>query len=463
MSYDIFSSGGEKMCNLTTKEKLKLNVVQKIIAGECTKKEASEILGITSRQINRLLMKFKEEGEKGFVHKNRGKVSNKKIPENIKSEIVNLYITEYFDYNFTHFYEEIWEKYRLSYKTIDNILTQADIISPEAQHKTIKSYNANMKNAIKKEEVEPEKLNLYKIRQEEQKKKHIRRSSLLYNFGQEVQMDAAFAIWYGTKPRALHLAVDKATKKVLHGWFDIQETTRGYYIMLMNIITKYGIPKKIKTDKRGTFSVNNVKIQSKLNTTQFGRICQELEIILKSSSNPLFKPNVERENKTFKGRLVAELRHENIVEDEKANKYLNEIFIPKINKLFSYDINSDKNDMIENTYTTSELNIIISERYVRKIDNASAIKYKSDYYVPVDIETGEIMSYPRNTICTVIIAYDYSYWCCIEDKIFKLSKINPPAKKTYQRTTKTIEEINRSKAHKPAPNHPWRNYKKTSN
>ena len=138
MSYDIFSNGGEKMCNLTTKEKLKLNVVQKIIAGECTKKEASEMLGITSRQINRLLIKFKEEGEKAFVHKNRGRISNKRIPENIKSEIVNLYITEYFDYNFTHFYEEIWEKYKLSYKTIDNILTEADIISPEAQHKTIK-------------------------------------------------------------------------------------------------------------------------------------------------------------------------------------------------------------------------------------------------------------------------------------------------------------------------------------
>ena len=460
MSYDIFSNGGEKMCNLTTKEKLKLNVVQKIIAGECTKKEASEMLGITSRQINRLLIKFKEEGEKAFVHKNRGRISNKRIPENIKSEIVNLYITEYFDYNFTHFYEEIWEKYKLSYKTIDNILTEADIISPEAQHKTIKSYNANMRKAIKKEEIEPEKLNLYKIRQEEQKKKHIRRSSWLYNFGQEVQMDAAFAIWYGNKTRALHLAVDKATKKVLYGWFDIQETTRGYYVMLMNIITKYGIPKKIKTDKRGTFSVNNVKIKSKLNTTQFGRICQELEIILKSSSDPLFKPNVERENKTFKGRLVAELRHENIMEDKEANKYLNEIFIPKMNKLFSYDIKPDKNDMIENTYTNSELNIIISERYTRRIDNASAIKYKSDYYVPVDIETGEIISYPRNTMCTVIIAYDHSYWCCIENKILKFLKINPPAKRTYQRTAKTIEEINRSKAHKPAPNHPWRNYKK---
>lgn len=34
-------------------------------------------------------------------------------------------------------------------------------------------------------------------------------------------------------------------------------------------------------------------------------------------SDPLFKPNVERENKTFKGRLIAELRHENIIDDKK--------------------------------------------------------------------------------------------------------------------------------------------------
>lgn len=44
--------------------------MKKIITGECTKKRASEILGITIRQISRLLIKFKEEGENGFVHKN---------------------------------------------------------------------------------------------------------------------------------------------------------------------------------------------------------------------------------------------------------------------------------------------------------------------------------------------------------------------------------------------------------
>lgn len=224
------------MLQMTEKEMKKLNTIKKILGGECTKKEAVESLGITTRQIDRLILKYKNDGEAGFIHKSRGRKSKKKISENIKEEIVNLYITEYFDYNFTHFYEEIREKYNLSRKTISSILSEADIISPEAQHKTIKLYNANMKKAIRQKEATKEQITIYQKRQEIEKQKHIRRSSLLYNYGQEVQMDAAFAMWYGEKARALHLAVDKATKRVLYGWFDTQETTRAYFLMLMHII-----------------------------------------------------------------------------------------------------------------------------------------------------------------------------------------------------------------------------------
>ena len=101
------------MLQMTEKEMKKLNTIKKILGGECTKKEALETLGITTRQIDRLILKYKNDGEAGFIHKSRGRESKKKISENIKEEIVNLYITEYFDYNFTHFYEEIREKYKI--------------------------------------------------------------------------------------------------------------------------------------------------------------------------------------------------------------------------------------------------------------------------------------------------------------------------------------------------------------
>lgn len=155
------------------------------------------------------------------------------------------------------------------------------------------------------------------------------------------------------------------------------------------------------------------------------------------------------------------MRHENIIDDESANKYLNEVFIPKMNSKFAYEIDFERNDMRENTYGFEELNIIISERYSRKIDNSSSIKYKSKYYIPVDIETGEIMSFKQNTIGIIIIAYDNSYWCNIDETIYKLHEIKAPEKKIYQKTTKSQEELNKSKAHKPAPNHPWRNYRKS--
>ena len=126
------------MSTLSKKEEEKYNVIQKVVSREYTKQKAVEELGIGIRQINRLIIKFKNEGKEGFIHKTKGKESKRKISAELREEIVNLYITEYFDYNFTHFYEEIQEKYSISYKTLDNILTEADIISPEAQHKTVK-------------------------------------------------------------------------------------------------------------------------------------------------------------------------------------------------------------------------------------------------------------------------------------------------------------------------------------
>lgn len=439
------------MIVLNEKEQRKCDVIKAVINKSKSKQEAENILELSRRQIDRLIANYKENGEITFVHKNKGKV-NKKISSKIAEDIVNLYITEYYDYNFTHFYEEIGEEYDVSFVTTCNVLNDADIISPMAQHKTRRLYNEKMKNAINDGITKEKQIKLYEERLEEEKQKHFRRSDNLYSFGEEVQMDAAVYEWFGNEITFLHLAVDKATKKVLYGWFDYQETANAYYILLMNIVTTYGIPARIKTDKRGCFSVNNAKYQkSKVNLTQFGRICKDLEINLKSSSNPTFKANVERENKTFKGRLKAELRKAEIITTEEANKYLNEIFIPKLNGKFSYSINPNRNKMMVNNYTKDELNIIISERYERQIDNASSFKYKNCFYIPVDVDKGELVSFLHNTLCTIVLAYDKTIWCIINEKLYATSRVE----KLYNaipKSTKTQEEINKSKAHKPSKN-----------
>ena len=51
----------------------KYNVVNDLVLGKINKNRASLILNLTRRQIDRLIIKFKNEGKTGFVHGNRNK------------------------------------------------------------------------------------------------------------------------------------------------------------------------------------------------------------------------------------------------------------------------------------------------------------------------------------------------------------------------------------------------------
>lgn len=403
---------------MNEKEELKYITTRKIINNEITIKEAMYILNQSRRNVNRLVNKYKTEGKDGFIHKNKGKENKNKKSDKIINDLENLYLKEYYDYNFTAFYDEIYEKYDISYDVMLKAFKKDDIISPLSTKKTIRLYNENIKKTIKDNKIEnKEKIELYKNRIIEAEKAHIRRSSNLYAFGQEIQMDACFKLWFGGIASALHLAVDKGTKKVLFGWFEYEEITRGYFVLLYNIIINYGIPYKIKVDNRNSFSNG----KNKVDTTQFGGICNELGINLVTTSVATSKANVERENGTFKNRLIAELRHEGITDIDSANEYLNNVFIPKMNAKFSYKIN--KTMMKKNNYSDLELNLIISEKYERLIDNASSIKYKNKYYIPVDPNTGEIISFISKTICTLIITYNAELWSKIENKYYIMLEI----------------------------------------
>ena len=426
--------------------------------GNITRKEAQYELNLSRQQIYRLINIFNTEGKSGFCHKNRGKNNITKKERNLIEELKQLYFNEYYDYNFIAFYDELNEnkkykgKYDISYSSLYREFLNDDIISPLAHKGTIKLYKEKMNNSIKStvENIPEEKIELFESRQISFEKAHTRRASNLFVFGQEVQMDACEKIWFGNIVTYLHLAVDKATKKVLFGWFEYEELTRGYFILLFNIIINYGIPEKIKADNRNSFSNN----KNKVDTTQFGMICDILNINLVTTSVATAKSNVERQNKTFKDRLIAEFRHEGINNIDEANKYLNEIFIPKMNKKFSYEIDYESSRMKSNNYSEEELKLIISEKYIRIIDNASSIKYKTKYYVPINPSTGEVINFKSKTECTFIINYDGEYWSKIENNYYKLIELE-------DRDTTMIKEIDNDKPLErkkviPPKDHPWR-------
>ena len=444
---------------LNEQEKNKFAIIKKLENGEITRKEAADELKISLRQVDRLRIKYRNYGEKGFIYKNKGKIPVNKLNKNLIDELENLYLEKHFDFNFEHFYEEhVFGKYDISYDTMLKAFTKDDIISPLAHRKTIKSYKDKMKEVIKENNsnIKEEKVELFKSRIIETEKAHPRRSSNLYAFGQEVQMDACNKMWFGGIPSFLHLAVDKATKKVLFGWFEYEEITRGYYVLLFNIIINYGIPQKIKADNRSTFSANNAKEkEKKVFMTQFGKVCERLDIVLHTTSVSTAKANVERENKTFKDRLIAELRYEGITDIDEANKYLNEVFIPKMNERFSYAIDKKTSLMRENTYTEEELKLIVSERKDKIIDNASCISYNKKYYIPIDLDTGEVTNFQKGTKCILIIDYDGEYFAEIENKYYKMLKLE---NRDSIMKKESVVKAGKKEHHIviPPANHPWR-------
>ena len=189
--------------------------------------------------------------------------------------------------------------------------------------------------------------------------------------------------------------------------------------------------------------------------TQFGKVWERLDIVLHTTSISTAKANVERENETFKNRLIAESRVNNIIDIDEANKYLNEVFIPKMNKKFSYAIDKKISLMRETSYTEEELKLIISERKEKIIDNASCISCSKKYYIPIDLESGEVINFQKGTKCILIINYDGEYIGEIENRYYKMLEIEN--RDAYMKKELEINTIQKEH-HKyiPPKEHPWR-------
>ena len=118
------------------------------------KDRAALALGITKRQVNRLIKKYKENGKEAFQHGNRGRKPAITIPEQKRSTIIDLYRTKYYDANFTHYTEllETHEHISVSVSAVASILESEYILSPKvtkAKKKRVKKELAQKQQAAK--------------------------------------------------------------------------------------------------------------------------------------------------------------------------------------------------------------------------------------------------------------------------------------------------------------------------
>ena len=193
-------------------------------------------------------------------------------------------------------------------------------------------------------------------------------------------MDACIHPWFGEEKTALHAAIDDATGQVVGLYFDKQETLNGYYNITHQILSKYGIPYLIKTDKRTVFEYKK-KASSKVEEdtfTQYAYACKQLGIHIETSSVPEFKPRVERLFQTLQQRLPQELRIAQITTIDKANEFLKQ-FIIQYNNKFALCINHNKS-VFEKQPSEEKINLTLAILCQRVIDSGHSIKYNNEYY-----------------------------------------------------------------------------------
>lgn len=443
---------------LRMNEKEKYDVIKELVDHNGNKNRAAKKLGISRRQVDRLIIKYKEKGKSGFIHGNRGKCPSTTLDKSISEDIILLYKTKYQDFNFNHFkeYLEEEENIKVSYKTIYRVLNNAGILSPKARKRTRKEF-------IKKQLLKENKINL--VMSDEQietivnheitlEDSHPRGEKPKY-FGEVIEQDGSIHLWFGDKKTCLHLAIDKATSTIVGAYFDKEETLNGYYHVLHQILINYGIPYKFLTDNRTVFNymyLNPDKRTSDKDVlTQYGYACKQLGIDLKTTSVSQAKGLIERTNGTFQGRLVNELKLNGITTIEEANKYLIEVFIPKFNNKFAMNYKKFQS-VFEETPDENTINYTLAILTPRKIDNGNAIKFKNKYYQPY--LNDEIKCFMPKTECLVIESFNGDILVTIDEKVFELKELS-----RNERFSKEFDDVIEQKAKEkyiPPMTHPWK-------
>ncbi len=291
---------------LTTKEQNRLQILNGVLERHWLMREAAKVMGVSERQGWRILAAYRKEGAAALAHGNRGHTPANITPLAVREQVIALARERYSGINHTHLAELLFERegIMISRSTLRRILTRAGLPSPRRGHSV----------------------------------RHRYRRQRMPQEGMLLQLDGSPHAWLESRgPQlTLLLAIDDATGTVPYALFREQENTQGYFELLKVIISRYGIPLGVYTDRDSIFRVEKGPSNGNKDAiplTQFGRAVRELGITHILAHSPEAKGRVERANGTFQDRLVAELRLSGASTITEANLVLGD-FLPRFNQRF---------------------------------------------------------------------------------------------------------------------------------
>src|SRR5664280_713053 len=405
------------LLTMSKEELSRLEVMEHLQEKRMKQRTAAEILGVSVRQVKRLLRAYRREGATGLVSKQRGQASHHQLEQETVRVALDLLKGRYADFGPTLAHEKLveLEGLKLCLGSVRNIMIEEGIWQAKK---------------VWKQAGHP-----------------LRERRACY--GELVQMDGTDHDWFeGRSQRCtLLVMIDDASGQLGALSFVPEESFFGYCGLLRQYLGAHGRPAGLYTDKHGIFRVNMPHAVSGDNLTQFGRAMLSLEIPILCANTPQAKGRVERVNQTLQDRLVKEMRLRRINNMQQGNAYLPE-FIADFNARFAVQPRSAL-DAHRPMQAHQNLDQILAWQETRLITKNLTLQFKNVVYQIQTDRPAYALHKAQVTVCQddqgkVSILYkgnELSY------TIFQ--------KQEHQAEVVSSKQVARKPWH-PAKDHPWR-------
>jgi transposase len=416
----------EPLLKMSAKELSRLEVMQRLKEKRLRQSEAAEMLKLGVRQVKRLLRAYRNSGAPGLVSQRRGQASHNQLDEKVKRNVLNLLQGKYRGFGPTLACEKLVEveKLSISDETVRQIMIAEGLWKARKTAKPV----------------------VHQMRE--------RRAC----FGELIQIDGSPHAWFEERGPACTLLVliDDATGKLLGLLFVDQESFHNYARLVQPYLERCGKPVAFYSDKHGVFRVNQSSRQAGEAQTQFGRALHELDIEILCANSPQAKGRIERVNQTLQDRLVKEMRLRHFSTLEQGNTYLPD-FINDFNDRFAVSPRSSS-DTHRPLTQLENLQHIFTWQEPRLLSKNLTLQFKKVVY---QIQTSHPSYALRNAQVTVCEDAHASVTILYQSRELPFTIFHKQERLAEVVDSKNVDLTlqNQSKAHKPAPDHPWRTYK----
>ncbi len=102
---------GEDRVMMNIKELRRVHVIHQAMEKKLTQVQAGALVGLTARQVRRLIQRVRATGDAGLAHRGRGKPSNRRLAAGLTAKVLQLYARWYADFGPTLAAEKLAERH----------------------------------------------------------------------------------------------------------------------------------------------------------------------------------------------------------------------------------------------------------------------------------------------------------------------------------------------------------------